>query len=275
MNPEKSNDHSNPWIFFILAFSWSWLFWLFPVLSTQIGTAAPVDTKLLFVIGLFGPSLSGIFLTCKNSGWDGVKKLLRRAVRFRIPLPWLAMIILLPVIVDGTALFLFTRIGGQLPELGFWKQPLMMIPFFFAMFLNGPLPEEFGWRGYALDRLQVRNSALRASLILGAIWSIWHLPMFYCDITGHEYISFWPFMVFVCSLAVLFTWLYNNTDGNLFASILFHTTLNFCFLVFALSQMFPGGDNRALLIATAIYAGIAAAVVWIWGPSKLRRPPRI
>ena len=81
-------------------------------------------------------------------------------------------------------------------------------------------------------------------------------------------------MIFTCSLAILFTWLYNNTNGNLFAAILFHTTLNFCFLVFALSQMFPGGDNRALYIATAMYSAVAILVVWFWGPPDLKRANR-
>jgi membrane protease YdiL (CAAX protease family) len=271
METQDSTPLPFPWKFFIITFAFSWLFWLFPVLSSQADITSPVNTKLLFVIGLFGPSLTGIFLTAREKGKEGLKKLLKRAIRFRIPLRWLAVILLLPVIVDGIALSIFNQIGGKLPDLPFWTQPLTMIPLFLAMFLNGPIPEEFGWRGYALDRLLGRSNALGASLVLGLIWSFWHLPMFYSNISGHEYMSFLPFMLFVCSLSILFTWVYNNTEGNLFAVILFHATLNFCFLVFALSQMHPDGDNRALTIATLIYAGVAALVVWIWGPSELKR----
>jgi len=271
MDEQNSTPPPFPWKFFIITFAFSWLFWLFPVLSAQADIASPVNTKLLFVIGLFGPSFTGLFLTVSEKGKEGLKKLLKRALRFRIPLRWLAVILLLPVIVDGIALLLFTQIGGSLPDLIFWTQPLAMIPLFLAMFLNGPIPEEFGWRGYALERLLGRYNALKTSLVLGLIWSFWHLPMFYSNISGHEYMSFLPFVLFVCSLSILFTWVYNNTEGNLFAAILFHTTLNFCFVVFALAQMRPDGDNRALTIATLIYAGVAALVVWISGPSKLKR----
>jgi membrane protease YdiL (CAAX protease family) len=52
-----------------------------------------------------------------------------------------------------------------------------VLPMFAAALLIGPV-EEIGWRGVALPLLQRRYAPLWASLILGALWGLWHLPAF-------------------------------------------------------------------------------------------------
>jgi membrane protease YdiL (CAAX protease family) len=84
------------------------------------------------------------------------------------------------------------------------------------MLFFGPVPEELGWRGCALDRLQERDSALISSLIIGGTWALWHLPLFFIAGTYQHGLgvgtpAFWLFMVTKFPDSILMTWIYNNT----------------------------------------------------------------
>ena len=84
----------------------------------------------------------------------------------------------------------------------------------------GPLSEEFGWRGYALDPLQSKWSALAASLVLGVFWLFWHTPEFFMAgiPTGEIVSGIVPFLTFaadVIAMAVLYTWVFNNTRRSI------------------------------------------------------------
>ncbi|RLI25244.1 hypothetical protein DRO57_04475 [Candidatus Bathyarchaeota archaeon] len=95
----------------------------------------------------------------------------------------------------------------------------------------GPLEEELGWRGYALPRLQTRHTTLVSSVTLGIIWAFWHLPLnFMAQPPGPQYQAtigmFLGSVVTMAFMSVLFTWLYNNTGGSVFVTLLFHTIVN-------------------------------------------------
>jgi membrane protease YdiL (CAAX protease family) len=110
--------------------------------------------------------------------------------------------------------------------------PLSIIPFILYIFLGGPFVEELGWRGYVLDRLQEKRNALISSLILGFLWALWHVPLFYIKGTyqyavGAGTPSFWLFMISTVSGTILFTWIFNNTNRSTLAAILFHFMGNF------------------------------------------------
>jgi membrane protease YdiL (CAAX protease family) len=97
------------------------------------------------------------------------------------------------------------------------------------LFLIGGLVngEEIGWRGFALSRLQAKHSALTASLILGLLWALFHLPLFFTR--GDSFASTPPlsFLIRMLGAAILFTWLSNNTGGSLLLAYLMHAASNF------------------------------------------------
>lgn len=94
----------------------------------------------------------------------------------------------------------------------------------------GPLGEEAGWRGFALPRLQARHSPLVASLLLSVIWGLWHLPLHLQGVYHGVFPDGMPGIllriVTSAPTAILFTWLYNRTRGNLWLMVLLHTAVN-------------------------------------------------
>jgi membrane protease YdiL (CAAX protease family) len=110
-----------------------------------------------------------------------------------------------------------------------------LVSFVLIFFGGGPLGEEPGWRGFALPRLQLRYGALRGTLLLGVLWVFWHLPDFLtsaqrggpgANLVTLLTINFPIFFVMVMSLAIIFTWVFNNTRGSVFTALLLHTSIN-------------------------------------------------
>src|SRR5215218_971300 len=144
-------------------------------------------------------------------------------VRWRVGLRWYAVVLLLPVALILVAVYMNVLLGASAPsaaELGQWPRLFLLFPL--LLILDGPLGEEPGWRGFALPRLQVGYSALFASLILGAIWAFWHLPKLMMDSSFRPV----PFVLFAIAGAILFTWVYNSTNGSVLLTILFHGSVN-------------------------------------------------
>jgi membrane protease YdiL (CAAX protease family) len=128
--------------------------------------------------------------------------------------------------------------------------------------------EEPGFRGYALPRLQIGRSALFAGLTLGVVWALWHLPFF---ITGVDH---WNEIVQLIAWTVVFTWLFNNTQGSVLLAMLMHAMSNTVSGSF-FSQMFSGADsvNQAWLRG-ALWCVVAIVLVVVYGPKHLSRKHR-
>lgn len=89
---------------------------------------------------------------------------------------WLAAVLLIVPLAAVLALLTGLVVYGDFPVLptaiGFLRQPFLLLPFALSTLVFGPLPEEIGWRGFALDRLQHKLNPLSASLVLGVLWVI-------------------------------------------------------------------------------------------------------
>jgi membrane protease YdiL (CAAX protease family) len=118
-------------------------------------------------------------------------------------------------------------LGGQSPNL-----PAMIgaLPTVLAisvyMFIQVSIGEEIGWRGYALPKLQSGYSALVSSVILGGIWALWHLPLFFNPDSGYSNTPFWAFLIFILPVSILITWIFNSTGGSTLMIMILHAMLN-------------------------------------------------
>lgn len=239
-----------------------------PTISFVRSTMGPVWAIALFVIGGFVPSLTAIFLTWKQEGKAGLRSLGRRVIQFNIGWRWYAAI--LGIVILGTLgqLAIHRLLGKAFDGSLFIAQLSSALP----LILLGPLSEELGWRGYALDRLQTRFNALVSSLIIGLVWGLWHLPLFgMVGTSQHELaIPFLGFLGGVMATSVLYTWLHNHTHASIWTAVFFHWVFTYAM------QVVASGVTRSVTynwLEYMPYVVIAVVVVLIWKPQTLTRKP--
>jgi membrane protease YdiL (CAAX protease family) len=259
----------SPWTYFIIAFGFSWLFWI-PAAFVN-GNIPDWPWAILLYIGGIGPAVGGILLTYLNP-----QKAVRRDYWQRVFNPkriggiwYLAALLAYPLL---TLLLAFAE-NGQIQTTESFKellsQPLGIIPFVIFIFLFGPFPEELGWRGFALDGLQKRMNAVWASLLLGAVWAIWHIPLFFMNGTyqnelGVGSAAFWRFMIFPVVISIFFTWIYNSNQRSILSAALFHFSHNFTGNIIDTS-----GTLETQRILILVLLGIV--VVWVYGVKEMKR----
>ena len=272
----KSNSQSvvaSPWFFFIVTLGWSWFFWIpAAVLGISVQTR---PGAILGLLGLLGPMLAGIGFTFLTQGKEGRRDYWLRIIDLKRIKPKWALVIFLfvPVMMTLTAILDLLSGGSVAPFektiASFLAQPLSLVPFALGIFFIGPFPEELGWRGYVLDRLQTKWNALSSSLILGVVWAMWHLPLFFIRDTyqynqGAWSAWFWLFMVGIIPLAVIFTWIFNNTRRSTAAIILFHFMVVFTDELLNLTM-------RTDIYSTLLWIVAAIIVTVIRGTKTLTR----
>ena len=104
------------------------------------------------------------------------------------------------------------------------------------VYIGGPVQEEYGWRGYALDRLQTKHSALTSSLIVGVLWGFWHLPLFFISLDPHSNMNLWIFVLENVGSSIIHGWLYNQSQANITVAILTHMANNSVHYIFTLDD---------------------------------------
>jgi len=274
---DRGNEHapsklSTPWVFLMLTFGISWLFWIPTALSGKSIDTFPVS--LLFYLGGVGPPLAGIILTYLIQGKEGRRKYWQRVIDFKcISSRWYAVILLIIPTLTALAILLDILDGGSGAQFEtaarFLNRPLKILPFSAFILLFGPLPEELGWRGYELDRLQAKWNALTSSLVLGTAWSLWHFPLVFIEGTyqnglGVGTLSFWLFMVAMLPESILMTWIYNNNRRSTLSAVMFHFMINFT------GELFTATERVELFQVFLLTAAVLAIIV-VWGPKTLTR----
>jgi membrane protease YdiL (CAAX protease family) len=230
------SKYKSPTWFFLITFIFSWLSWV-PIISFDLSTVESPIGASLFMLGGFGPSIVGSIFILRSEKEEERKNLWNRIFDpRRIGWPWLLGALLIYPIIFLISVLMILPFGGTWPE----AEPLMTMlmgvgPFVLntiIILLLGPVSEEVGWRGYALEKMQQFESPMRATLIIGVIWWAWHLPLFFMPSTLHGsqgLLSFFTVGYFftVLSYSILFTWLYNNTRQSILITILAHFSINF------------------------------------------------
>jgi membrane protease YdiL (CAAX protease family) len=171
-------------------------------------------------------------------------------------LPLLASI-LIPVVATTIVWVSYSMVSGKaLFDLVAKLSVGSLLLMFMDSLIRGPLGEELGWRGYLQIELNKRFSLLKSSLIVGMIWGVWLLPLWF--VSGFQgvnlllYIVF--FMIGLVSFSVIIGYIYGR-GGNLLYPILLHQMLNFSGKLLEIDELtvLAGSSLMYVLIALGIY----------------------
>ena len=181
----------------------------------------------LTILASFGPTISAVILWAQEKGIQNIPSHLWGCLKPRVKPVWLFVALLGPSIVGALSVFLGAFIRGSPPDFR-WAAGLSAFPvvFLFVFFLGGPLGEEYGWRGYALPRLLDKFGWIKGNLILGAVWGLWHLPLFWIIDTPQSEIPLIGFMLQIMGTTFIYSWIMQGTGGSIFTAMLFHTAGN-------------------------------------------------
>jgi hypothetical protein len=181
-------------------------------------------------LGALSAGLAGIVLAAIEGRKGDVRELLGRFLIWRVGIQWWAFALLGTIVPAVAGLYLFNLLGGPAVDWSGLKPLYTVVPMIIILTILAGVGEEFGWRGFALPRLQARHNALVSSLIVGLIWGTWHIPLFFTPGTVQSewraeaglIIPVLGYTLFCMAWAIQYTWVFNNTKGSVLLAAVIH-----------------------------------------------------
>ena len=241
--------------FFLLTFALTWSCWIPIALGFPLRSA---PGQVLVYVGVFAPAIVALALTRSRQGGGGVRRLLGRVLPVTVAARWVAFALGYTLALKLVAAVLHRLVSGTWPTFG--AGPLWEIPFAIAISTPTQAGEELGWRGYALPRLAERLGLARASLVLGLVWAVWHLPLFFLRGSDTFGQSFVVYTVQVIAVSVASAMLCARTGGGLFLPMLFHAAVN------NTQDIVPSatpGAHAVFSPRASVQAWLAASLLWV------------
>jgi len=271
MQPYPAGQKSRLTIYLLVAFLFSAIFWLYPLVVAQnkgytLPTAANTFsllengyqnnehrlTGIIFSAATYGPLLGALIAIGLESGLGGLKSIFQRIVRWRVHWKWYLAVVAItlgittiPGIFGGTA-----GSGSTLAQL-FATPGTFFLLLFLRQLLTSGLGEEVGWRGYLLPKLQGRINGGKVIWINGIIWALWHFPfviyLFWINMGTFDIgvripmvlLSLAGFTMTIIGQTHIYFWLMKNT-GSVWIAILYHALGNTFATIFGAEEMASG-----------------------------------
>jgi membrane protease YdiL (CAAX protease family) len=208
--------------FTVLTFAATWAAWLMSAHLAALpgfGLGGPV-----FHLGVFAPAIIAISLTALRGGRAEVGRLLGRIGRWNVDGRLYLFAIFYMVGTKFMAAAIQRVATGTWPLFGDTPLPLMFGAIVISMWVQAG--EEIGWRGFALPQLAKHIGLASASLVVGVVWALWHLPLFFLEGSGSTGQSFPLFLLHVTALSVAMAWLYWRSGGSLLLVMVMHASVN-------------------------------------------------
>jgi membrane protease YdiL (CAAX protease family) len=209
--------------FFALTYLFSWACFMGAAAMSPAGPAAGLRYPL-YLLGTFGPAIVAIALTAQGGGRAGVRELLGQMLRWRVHVRWYLFAVTYMAAIKLLVALIHRLVTGGWPRFGHESWYVILV----AILISTPVQagEEIGWRGYALPRLFALWELAPASIILGIMWAVWHLPFFFIPGLDKSGQSFPLYLLQVTALSVTAAWLYWRTRASLLLVMLMHSAVN-------------------------------------------------
>ncbi|WP_107657187.1 type II CAAX endopeptidase family protein [Nocardia suismassiliense] len=213
--------------YFVLAFVFTWACWIPAGLIEQEIVATGIPPMVLLIIGGLGPVAAALVCSSSALGGQGVRLFLRNAFRWRAPRrSYCLATVPIAVLVLGT-IPVQLAIGAEWDGAGLIRgMSALATMFVFTFLLGGGIDEEFGWRAFALPGLQASLPPWSANLILGVLWSLWHLPLWWNPAVAQYDSNYAMYIVSTTGFSFVLGWLYNSSQGNTMVAVVAHTVSN-------------------------------------------------
>ena len=252
---EAGSYRYRPVLFFSLAYLFTWIFWIPAIFVSQdIGV-------VLMLLGLISPAVvSTVFVLV--SGSDILKQDLKNKVIGFYKVKWrnvlLAILVFAAVVVCSILLSLvFGQPADQFALTEDFSFTGVGIAGAFITMLLASIIEEVGWKGYCEDSIGAYMNWFWESMIFGALWSLWHLPLIFIKGTYQAGLMVNPlyvvnFFISGIPLGFIITWVYLVSDRSILACMVFHLVVNFMQEKIAMTPETKCVETAVITIAAAI-----------------------
>jgi membrane protease YdiL (CAAX protease family) len=247
--------------FFFITFAITW-----PCFSAVAAFSAGGATRLsmlrgpILFLGIFAPSIVALSLTARGEGTLGVLALLRKLVQADVGARWYLFAAGYMASVKLTVALLHRVLVGAWPRFGGEAWYVMLAATIGSTIIGGQSGEEIGWRGFALPRLASRFGYGAGSILLGVIWALWHLPLFFVREADTYGQSFFLYTLQVTAISVAMAWLYQRTNGSLLLTMLMHAAIN------NTKDILPSGvagATNSFTFSASVVGSMTVVVLWI------------
>src|SRR5262245_41912470 len=257
--------HSKPTILFLmLALGTAVLYWPFAVHFPEGSLPQFVSWPIWAILRGFGPALAAIVSAIYLAGRSGFQELISRLFRWRISWKLYVLAIAGPLLLTAiaTSVAILAKGFSFTPAASFTIKLFAM--FFVMAILDGPLGEEVGWRGFLLPQLLKKFHPVPASIFVGIVWYIWHIPLYAVDGKGTP-----PIFLFTCVIySLIYTLFFLKSDGSTLLMILLHNASNY--FIYIRRILYPQVQKIdlysytyvALVLILGIWAAIAIHNLW-------------
>ena len=259
MKTGKDEYRYRPVLFFVLAYFFTWIFWIPAIYLPE--SISP----LLMLIGLIAPAVvSTVFVLL--SGSDALKQDLKNKLIGFYKVKWLnvfwAVIVFAAVIVCS---ILLSLLFGQSPDQFSFSEDFSFtgvgIAGAFLTITVASIIEEVGWKGYCEDSIGNYMNWFWESMIFGALWSFWHFPLIFIQGTYQAGLMVNPLYVvnfFVSGIPMGFviTWVYLASDRSILACMIFHLFVNFMQEKIAMTQETKCIETVVITVVTIIIVAV-------------------
>ena len=254
--------------FFGLAYgiSWACIALILSATGFDLSNLRPLDTGLIFVAMLLGPSVGGLIMTAHLEGRAGLRSLWLSLARWQVEGRWVALaLLLMPALLLAVLLPLAAFYDPAFAPGFQWQ--------LFAIGLAAGSFEELGWTGFATPRLLARQRLFRAGLSLGLLWALWHVLVdFRQNFSTMNLAWLLEFAVFylaaLSAYRVLMTWVYANTR-SLPLAMLMHASYTGWLMVLYPATSFEQGLIWQTAFAAVLWIAVALVIgLYVNGPAR-------
>jgi membrane protease YdiL (CAAX protease family) len=237
-----------------------------PLREAEIWFELPLFATLGTILGV---GLAAFLVTAAADGRAGAVDLLRRCLRWRVPLRWYAIALLvLPAATTLIALAIYGTEALESPPEGWLHVLGVVLGVFVLQLILFQFAEEAGWTGFFQERLSSRYTPLKLSAVVAFFWAVWHVPDFFVDegfgveqvVTSLVFLAIEFVLLFFAR--VLIVWMYERTGRSVFLVIVFHA--GFDATISELSrELIPDSDAVRFILVNGVIVAAAAVVIFV------------